>query len=285
MNECTIIVFGANGQLGQCLQLAAKQFSKANFVFLSSKDCDINQSESLKIAFEKHKPEFVINAAAYTQVDLAEEEKDKAYAINAEAVENIAKLCNQFSSKLIHISTDYVFNGEAKQAYTEEDTTNPINIYGASKLAGEEAIKKQLQEHYIIRTSWLYSQFGHNFFKSMKNKVGSGATLKITTDQMGCPTNANDLASIIMKIISLNNDAFGTYHFCNQGKATWYDFAYAIFKNENALSSVNLSSTDFYKTPAKRPVFSVMQTDKISSTFSFEINEWEKSLLDLQKSL
>jgi dTDP-4-dehydrorhamnose reductase len=254
-------------------------------VFLSSKDCDITQNESLKIAFEKHKPEFVINAAAYTQVDLAEEEKDKAYAINAEAVENIAKLCNQFSSKLIHISTDYVFNGEAKQAYTEEDTTNPINIYGASKLAGEEAIKKQLQEHYIIRTSWLYSQFGHNFFKSMKNKVGSGATLKITTDQMGCPTNANDLASIIMKIISLNNDAFGTYHFCNQGKATWYDFAYAIFKNENALSSVNLSSTDFYKTPAKRPVFSVMQTDKISSTFSFEINEWEKSLLDLQKSL
>ena len=284
MNDCTILVFGANGQLGQCIQLAAKQLRETSFIFLGSKDCNITEKESLKEVFEKYKPNFILNAAAYTQVDLAEQEQEKAFAINAEAVDNIAKLCNQFGSKLIHISTDYVFNGEAKHAYTEKDTTNPINVYGASKLAGEEAIKKQLQEHYIIRTSWLYSQFGHNFYKSMRNKIGSGMDLKITTDQVGCPTNANDLAEVILKIISANNKEFGIYHFCNSGEATWFDFAHAIFKNANALDSVNLSSTDFYKTPAKRPAFSVMQTDKISKIFNFKIKDWQTSLVNLQQS-
>jgi len=280
-----IIVFGANGQLGQCLQEMAKHFSKYNFVFLSSKECNITQIENLVETFKKHQPQFVINAAAYTQVDLAEDEKEKAFAVNAEAVESIAKLCSEYEAKLVHISTDYVFNGAAKNPYKETDATDPINIYGASKLAGEEAIQKQLQAHYIIRTSWLYSQFGHNFYKSMCNKIGSGMKLKITTDQVGCPTNANDLAEVILKIIAADNDAFGVYHFCNSGAATWFDFAQAIFKNANALDSVNLSSTDFYKTPAKRPAFSVMQTNKISSAFNYEIKEWEKSLLDLQQSL
>ena len=277
-----ILVFGANGQLGQCLQKAALQFSDYNFSFLNSKECDITQKSSVEKAIIKYKPNFLINAAAYTQVDVAEVEKPKAFSVNAEAVENIAKLCHENQVQLIHISTDYVFNGEKNKPYLETDATDPINVYGASKLAGELAIQQQTKAYYIIRTSWLYSQFGHNFYKSMRSKIGSGMNLKITTDQTGCPTNANDLAEAILKLISSTKEAFGIYHFCNSGNATWYDFAFEIFKNEKALEGVQLSSTNFYPTKAKRPAYSVMNSQKISETFGLEIKDWKISLLGLQ---
>jgi len=276
-----IMVVGANGQLGQCLQKAAVQFPNFNFVFLGRNECDINQKESIEKAIQHHQPDFLINAAAYTLVDLAEDEIDKAYQINAVAVETMAKLCNEHKVQLIHISTDYVFDGSGNTAYLETDKTNPVNVYGASKLKGEIAIEQSMTEFYIIRTSWLYSQFGHNFYTAMKNKIGSGAALKITTDQTGCPTNANTLAETILKIISSKTEAFGTYHFCNAGEATWYDFAYQIFKNENALDGIQLSSTDFYPTKAKRPTYSVMNTDKIASTFGISIQDWKVALREL----
>lgn len=278
-----IMVLGVNGQLGQCIQKAATSYSDYAFSFLGSSQCDITNEASLKKSIQEHQPDFLINAAAYTQVDLAEDEQSKAFAVNAKAVEVLAELCEENQIQLIHISTDYVFDGQQQQPYLESDKTKPINVYGASKLAGENAIQQQMSAYYIIRTSWLYSQFGHNFYTSMRNKIGSGMDLKITTDQTGCPTNANDLAEAIFEIISAKKDAFGIYHFCNSGEATWYDFAYAIFNNENALEGIQLSSTDFYPTKAKRPSFSVMNSGKIQRTFGIEIQDWKASLQSLQK--
>jgi dTDP-4-dehydrorhamnose reductase len=277
-----IVVLGANGQLGQCLQKAASQFPDFNVAFLGRKECDITKKDHLEKAIKKHQPEFIINASAYTQVDVAEDEKDKAFLVNAEAVEEIAKLCHENGIKLVHISTDYVFNGQKSKPYVETDKTNPVNVYGASKLAGEKAIQDQMSAFYIIRTSWLYSEFSANFYTAMRKRIGSGIDLKITTDQTGCPTNANDLAEAIFEIISSKSEAFGVYHFCNSGEATWYDFAHAIFKNENALDSLQLSSTDFYPTKAKRPAYSVMNTNKIASTFGITIKDWKTALLSLQ---
>lgn len=280
-----IIVLGANGQLGNCLQLAAKNYPQFSFRFLGSKECNITSPTDLERVINLEKPNFCINAAAYTQVDLAEDEKENAFEVNAIAVEQLAKLCNQHQVELIHVSTDYVFDGTQNKAYKETDPTGPINVYGASKLQGEFNIQNNMNEYYILRTSWLYSQFGANFLKSMLNKVGSGLNLKITTEQKGCPTNANDLAEAILTIISSPKKAFGIYHFSNTEVATWYEFAQEIFKNANALDTVSVSPTDFYPTKAKRPNFSVMNTSKIQETFNLNIKDWKTSLADLQAQL
>ena len=278
-----ILVTGAAGQLGQCLQIAAKAYPNYHFDFKNSTDLDIASAEAIESIFSQQKYDFCINAAAYTNVEKAESEPERAFLINAEAVKNLAKTCKKHETKLIHISTDYVFDGEKEESYSEEDKVNPINVYGASKLKGEKYIQETLETFFIIRTSWLYSQFGHNFFKTILQKAKEGATLNITTEQKGNPTNANDLAALVLKIIEKKSEAYGVYHFSNLEEATWYDFAKSIVSLQPHTKAV-LHASNSYKTKAKRPLNSCLDKKKVISTFGVSILSWRNSLENLYQT-
>lgn len=281
-----ILITGANGQLGQCIKKQSTAFSSLEMHYFSSVQLDITKAEDVNKVFAQGNYDWCINCAAYTNVEKAESDKEKAFSVNAEAAKHLAQACSKNKVKLIHISTDYVFNGKKESTYTEEDEVNPINVYGASKLKGEEYIQQELKEFFILRTSWLYSEFGHNFFNTMLRKsTEKDCVLKITTEQKGTPTNANDLALAVLQIITNNNSAYGIYHYSNEGKATWYDFAKAIFNNANKLNQVDLIASNEYKTIAERPVNSVLAKEKIKNKLGLKIAEWDKSLSDLQKSL
>ena len=281
-----VLVTGANGQLGQCIKKQAFNFSELEIHFFSSVNLDITDAEKINEAFKEGNYDWCINCAAYTNVEKAESEKEKSFSVNAEGAKNIAKACADYGVKLIHISTDYVFDGEKDSAYVEEDQVNPINVYGASKLRGEEYIQQNLAEYFILRTSWLYSEFGHNFFNTMLRKANEeNCLLKITTEQKGTPTNANDLAFAALQIISEQKTAYGVYHFSNEGEATWFDFAKSIFTNANKLEDVELIASNEYKTIAKRPNNSILAKEKIKKSLGVNIPTWQQSLADLQKSL
>lgn len=278
-----ILVTGAAGQLGQCLQIAAKAYPNYHFSFKNSTDLDIASAEAIENIFSQQKYDFCINAAAYTNVEKAESEPERAFLINAEAVKNLAKTCKKYQTKLIHVSTDYVFDGEKEESYSEEDKVNPINVYGASKLKGEQYVQETLETYFIIRTSWLYSQFGHNFFKTILQKAKEGATLNITTEQKGNPTNANDLAALILKIIEKKSEAYGIYHFSNLEEATWYDFAKSIVSLQPDNKAI-LHNSNSYKTKAKRPLNSCLDKKKVISTFGVSILSWRNSLENLYQT-
>jgi dTDP-4-dehydrorhamnose reductase len=281
-----VLVTGANGQLGQCIKKIGKEFSGLRLTFLSSAELDITQKEVVSQVFETSNFDWCINCAAYTNVEKAESEPEKANLVNAEGAKNLAVACKNHQVKLIHISTDYVFDGEKPSAYKEGDSVNPINVYGASKLKGEQFIQQTLGEFFIIRTSWLYSEFGHNFFNTMLKKAEEeNCTLKITTEQKGTPTNANDLASAVLKIIDKEQELYGIYHFSNEGEATWYHFAKNIFENAGKEDHANLIASNEYKTIAKRPENSILSKEKIKKNLSLKILSWEESLANLQKSL
>ncbi|SHI67320.1 dTDP-4-dehydrorhamnose reductase [Mesonia phycicola] len=281
-----ILITGANGQLGQCIKKQSTAFSSLEMHYFSSVQLDITKAEDVNKVFAQGNYDWCINCAAYTNVEKAESDKEKAFSVNAEAAKHLAQACSKNKVKLIHISTDYVFNGKKDSTYTEEDEVNPINVYGASKLKGEQYIQQELKEFFILRTSWLYSEFGHNFFNTMLRKsTEKDCVLKITTEQKGTPTNANDLALAVLQIITNNNSAYGIYHYSNEGKATWYDFAKAIFNNADKLNQVDLIASNEYKTIAERPVNSVLAKEKIKNKLGLKIAEWDKSLSDLQKSL
>ena len=281
-----ILITGANGQLGQCIKKQSTAFSSLDLHYFSSVQLDITKAEEVNKVFAQGNYDWCINCAAYTNVEKAESDKEKAFLVNAEGANNLAKACLENQVKLIHISTDYVFNGKKESTYTEEDEVNPINVYGASKLKGEEYIQQQLKEFFILRTSWLYSEFGHNFFNTMLRKsTEKDCILKITTEQKGTPTNANDLALAVLQIITDNKSDYGVYHYSNEGKATWYDFAKAIFSNAEKLNQVNLIASNEYKTIAERPLNSVLGKEKIKNKLGLKIPAWDKSLSDLQKSL
>lgn len=273
-----ILVTGASGQLGKCFQKHAKNYSDWNFQFLSSKQLDITSLESLKRIFSENKFDVCINCAAYTNVEQAENEPEKAYLINSGAVKNLAKITAENDCILVHFSTDYVFNGKSENPYSEEDEVDPINEYGRSKLQGERYIQELSDKYYIFRTSWLYSEFGHNFFNTILKKASEGAELNITTSQRGTPTNANDLAEYVLKVLNFEQQEFGLYHFSNEGKATWYDFAEAILEFSGNREKITLNKTGFYKTLAERPAYSVLSKEKLKNTFAFEIPEWKASL-------
>jgi len=277
-----ILVTGANGQLGQCLQSLELE-SDFEFTFFSSLKLDVTSKESIKKAF---KPEysFCINCAAYTAVDQAESEKEKASLINNIAVKSIALACKENNITLIHISTDFVFNGEAKQPYNESDLPDPISVYGKTKLDGEIAIKNNLTKYFIIRTSWLYSQYGNNFLKSMLNLAITRDRLSVVNDQIGTPTFALDLAKVILELIKQNNN-FGIYHYSNNGAASWYDFAKAIFTKTNTNILVDSIPTSDYPTAAKRPNYSILDKSKIINTFGIKVPHWEESLDKCLKAL
>ncbi|MCM8569630.1 dTDP-4-dehydrorhamnose reductase [Gramella jeungdoensis] len=277
----TILVSGANGQLGQCFQKHAKKYPNYKFLFCSSRELDITDKESLRRTFEKNKPDYFINTAAYTNVEQAEKEKEKAFDVNAEAAGNVAEICKKHDTTLFHFSTDYVFNGKASKPYQETDEVEPINVYGASKLKGEEKIQAILDKYFIFRTSWLYSEFGHNFFNTILRKANENAELNITTSQLGTPTNANDLAEFVLKIIDSASEEYGLYHFSNLGEATWYDFAEEILNYSKKMDQVTLNKTGFFKTLAERPPYSVLSKEKAQKKFGFRILDWKESLHSL----
>jgi len=229
-----ILVTGANGQLGLALQGAVKDSNLA-FVFIDKKTLDITNTEAIKEVFATQSFDVCINAAAYTDVDGAETNKALAYAINATAVETLAKVCKQQQCWLIHISTDYVFDGTLDRPYTQADTPKPLNIYGASKLAGEQAIQAVGGTHSIVRTCWLYSRYGNNFFTKLLAQVNAGKTLRVTADQKGCPTQAEDLAGHLLTGVAEAKLETGISHFCGSEVMTWLDLARRLFPNQEVL--------------------------------------------------
>lgn len=279
-----VLVTGANGQLGQALQFISEKHKDIDFVFCSSSDLDITDSVMCESVFEKHKPQFCINTAAYTAVDKAESEKEKAHAVNVIGAKNIAEACKKFGTTLLHVSTDFVFDGEKSNPYSENDLPNPTGVYGQTKLDGELAIQNTWEKHFIVRTSWVYSQFGNNFMKTMLRLASERDTLSVVNDQIGTPTNAVDLAEALAKMISfcevqpIGTNRYGIYNFSNEGQCSWYDFAKKIFEVNNITITVNPIPTSDYPTPARRPKYSVLDKTKIKRTFEIDIKKWEEAL-------
>jgi dTDP-4-dehydrorhamnose reductase len=258
-----VLVTGSNGQLGSEIKLLATQFSEMEFVFVNSKELDITKNTAVEDLFKEHHFDYCINCAAYTAVDKAEEDVENAALVNVIAPAHIAKTCSNNGATLIHVSTDFVFDGFNNTPYNENSPTQPLGVYGQTKLDGEIAVQKELKQHFIIRTSWLYSQFRNNFVKTMLRLAEDREELNVIDDQVGTPTNAADLASAILHIVSTQSKAYGIYHFSNEGVASWYDFALAIFELSGKKIKVNAIPTSEYPTPAKRPHYSVLDKAKI----------------------
>ena len=296
-----VLVTGANGQLGQAIQSISGKYPEIDFVFCSSSDLDITNLENCQVVFDEFQPQFCINAAAYTAVDKAESEPAKAFDINANGAENLAITCKKFNTILIHISTDFVFDAyfsegiayydrelrlplKSNLGLTETDVPFPSGVYGLTKLQGEQAIQANWDKHFIIRTSWVYSQFGNNFMKTMLRLASERDRLSVVADQIGTPTNAVDLAEVLIKIIEschaelISASNYGIYNFSNQGQCSWYDFAKEIFHQKGVSIDLKPIPTSAYPTPAKRPAYSVLDKTKIKRTFGVEIKEWQTSL-------
>lgn len=285
MNKPVILVTGANGQLGNEFRVLANKFPWAHFIFVGREELPIEDREQVIQFFAVHQPSYCINCAAYTAVDKAESDKETAFRVNATATGILAAACTQFHTRLIHISTDYVFDGQSPAPYTEEDTTNPVNYYGESKLRGEELCIQNNPDAIIIRTAWVYSAFGNNFVKTMLRLMKEKASLNIVNDQVGAPTYAADLAELIMHIIESGQWYAGIYHYSNTGKISWYNFAEAIKEISGSACQLQPIPSSQYPTPAKRPSFSLLNTTKIKKTFSIDIPDWKTSLEKCLKQL
>ncbi len=278
MPSKTILVTGANGQLGNEMQVIAAKFPAYNFLFVTKEELPIDDADAVKKYFQTHEIDVCINCAAYTAVDKAEAEKEKAFAVNGDAVGTVAAFCKENNALFIHVSTDYVFDGTATAPYKEDDPVNPVGAYGASKLKGEELAVQNNPGSIIIRTSWVYSSFGNNFVKTMLRLMKERESINVVNDQQGCPTYAADLAEAIMDIVSGENVTPGIYNFSNHGIITWYEFATAIKELTGSKCVVNPIPTAQYPTPAKRPAYSVLDTTRIRQTFNVVIPEWKESL-------
>ncbi len=272
------IVLGASGQLGQCLKSAASKRGFAGIIFPDEAKANILETDLLQKLFEEETPSFVINCAAYTAVDKAEDEQELSRNINARGVANIVYLCSLYNSTLVHISTDFVFKGDSPLLLTENDKTEPINVYGITKLEGEEIIAKAWEKYLIIRTSWLYSEYGNNFVKTMLRLGKERDELGVIIDQVGSPTYAVDLANAILDMIEAPSISYGIYHYSNEGVASWYDFAKAIFDLSNINTQLKPLKTTEYITKASRPSFSVMDKTKVKNTYGLKIPYWRDSL-------
>jgi dTDP-4-dehydrorhamnose reductase len=279
-----ILVTGANGQLGNEIRRLCRNFPGLEFIFTDVDMLDITNPDAVSVFMEASKPAIVVNCAAYTNVDGAEVNVKNVRKINSLAPQVLAAACAMQDAFLIHISTDYVFDGESTEPYKEDDETNPVSVYGNSKLEGEEKIKTVFDNYLIIRTSWMYSEFGHNFVRSIIALAKERETLEIVNDQIGSPTYARDLANCIIDIIIksiLNPKAYlpGVYHYANQGTCTWYEFAQEIL-NVLGIKSCKLIpvSTEQYPAVAKRPKYSVLDTTKVRESFGIGIPNWRDSL-------
>ncbi|MFZ9386907.1 MAG: dTDP-4-dehydrorhamnose reductase [Chitinophagaceae bacterium] len=280
-----ILVTGANGQLGRELQRLAIRYPHFEFYFLGREDLPIHHFEMVRHYFSVYKPAYVINTAAYTAVDRAEDERDRVFQINGEAPGVLAAICHQHQTKLIHISTDYVFDGTAREPYSEDAPTNPQSVYGASKLEGEIQIRQFNPEALIIRTSWVYSSYGKNFVRTMLKLMKEREEVTVVNDQVGSPTYAADLAEAILQIIDSRIWKPGIYHYCNEGAITWFEFAVAIRELTGNACRVKPIPTSAYPTPAKRPAYSVLDTTRIRDTYQIRLKEWKQSLENCLKEL
>ena len=281
-----VLVTGGRGQLAKCIKMASKRRADLNISFEDSSLFDITNSSQMRVYLSKNKDfEFLINCAAYTDVDLAEKNKDKAYQVNAEGAEKLAKLCKEFNIKLVHISTDFVFDGSNTRPYKETDVPNPSSVYGASKLQGEKNIMERLSSYFIIRTSWLYSEFGSNFVKTILRLADTQKEIKVVSDQIGSPTNAHDLADFLLEIISINSTNYGTYHFSNTGETSWYGFAKEVFRICNVSADLQPISSSAYASLANRPKYSVLDTKKVKETFSVNPTYFKHSLEKFKKRI
>ena len=274
-----ILVTGSNGQLGKELKGVASLFPQFDFIFLSREDLPIHHFELVRNFFKGNHPQYLINCAAYTAVDRAETERDLAFRVNAEAVGILAAVCKEYNTSFIHISTDYVFDGTATVPYKEDSPTNPQSVYGASKLEGEKQAIKLNPDSIIIRTAWVYSEFGKNFVKTMLKLLSEREEINVINDQVGSPTYAADLAAAIMKVITDENWQPGIYNYSNEGMISWFDFAVVIKEAAGLTCKVNPISTTQYPTPAKRPAWSVLDKTKIQQTFGIKPPNWKESLI------
>jgi dTDP-4-dehydrorhamnose reductase len=275
----TILVTGSNGQLGNEIKDRAAKYPDFRFLFTDLAELDITRQDALDNYFRKHVPDYLVNCAAYTAVDKAESDRDTAFLVNSKATELIHNCCNRYGSRLIHISTDYVFDGIKKTPYSEEDKTNPQSVYGESKLKAEQAIS--IKQHIIIRTCWLYSAYGNNFVKTVLRLGRERDKLRIVNDQTGCPTWAGDLAGSILEIIEKSDKGTflpGIYHYSNQGMCTWYELACKTLAYVGIKTPVEPILTSEYPLPAKRPAYSVLDTQKIIQAYRLQIPHWEESL-------
>ena len=278
-----ILVTGGNGQLGSELKDLASNYADFRFFFMDLPELDICNPNELAIFFIENNIHTVINCAAYTAVDKAEQETEIAEKVNAEGVLNLVNAVAKIKGKLIHISTDYVFDGNSFLPYQESDEVNPIGVYGNTKRRGELAVINSDIDAIVIRTSWLYSAYGNNFVKTMLRLGNERAELGVIFDQVGTPTNASDLAKVCLDILSRKtsekiSDKGNIYHFSNEGVASWYDFAVAIMDIGEVDCKVKPIETKEYPTPAKRPYFSVLNKSKIKKDFEIVIPFWRESL-------
>ncbi len=275
-----ILVTGSNGQLGNCLKTLSAQHTAHQFVFMDRDGFSLTDPVMMDKVLEAEMPAIVFNCAAYTAVDKAEHEAEMAFAVNASGPGQLAYLCNQKNIRLIHISTDYVFDGLSKKPYTEEDQANPIGVYGKSKLLGEQNVLQSNPEALIIRTSWVFSPFGKNFVKTMINLMHSRDSISVVNDQYGRPTYAMDLGAALINIAEKKAWLPGVYHFCNAGSITWFEFAGEIARQIHSKCAIRPISTAEFPTPAKRPAYSVLNTEKISETFDLDLPGWKDGLVD-----
>ena len=285
--DMNILITGSNGQLGSEIRAIASQFSNYIFFFTDIAELDLSNYKQVKSYFISNKISVCINCAAYTAVDKAEDEQDIAMLVNCDVVGNLAKVCSNNNALLIHVSTDYVFDGTHYKPYEETDPTAPNSYYGLTKLKGEEAVFANTDKAVVIRTSWLYSSYGNNFVKTMIRLGKDRDELGVVVDQIGTPTHAADLAMAIMKIVQKNgnNNIKEIYHYSNEGVISWYDFAIAIMKEANISCRVNAIESKDFPAKANRPFYSVLNKAKLKNDFQIEVPYWLDSLKVMIKQI
>lgn len=275
-----ILITGANGQLGNEMRRLAKKIAEVHCVFTDVNELDITDLQALRQCVMKNQITIVINCAAYTNVDKAEDDFEIADLINHKAVENLAVVCKEVGATLIHVSTDYVFQGNGNLPCREDEQTNPLGVYGKTKLAGEQAIEKIGCKYLIFRTAWLYSSFGNNFVKTMRRLTSEREHLSVVFDQVGTPTYAGDLAALIWYIVETGKyNRQGIYHFSNEGVCSWYDFAKEIAALSGNKCEIRPCHSDEFPSKVKRPAFSVLDKTKVKRDFDYIIPYWKDSLI------
>ncbi|MBP4137818.1 dTDP-4-dehydrorhamnose reductase [Flavobacterium geliluteum] len=273
-----ILVTGANGQLGSELSVLSSKYPEYNWIFADRTQITLDNLEVLKLQLNEIKPDIILNCGAYTAVDKAETETELAFTINESSVKLIAEFASENRAKLIHISTDYVFDGTSSIALNEEEKTNPINVYGASKRAGEIACLEKNPDAIIVRTSWVYSKFGNNFVKTMQRLMQERESLNVVNDQIGSPTYAADLAQAMLDILKAPNWIPGIYNYSNEGEISWHEFALDIKEFGGYNCNVSGIPSSAYPTPAKRPEFSLLDKKKIKTIYNLDIPNYKESL-------